>query len=105
MVYLQWINPFSGSPAKIGVTLLKEDGTSVVIKEGDSIHFGDTIPVRVIGFRFSGRTEKEGAGQPTSIMYNYANNEKGECYISDDVRNCHTGYGQTRTGLELVKLV
>jgi len=105
MVYLQWINSFSGNPAKVGVLLMKDNGTSLSLKEDDSIHFGNNIPVRIVGFRFSGRTEKEGAGQPTSIMYKNKDNEKGECFISTDVMRSHTGYGLTRTDLELIQLI
>jgi len=105
MVYLRWIDSFRGSPAKAGVILSKEDGTSLTIKEDDSIHFGNNIPLHVTGFRFSGRTEKEGAGQPTSIMYKNKDGEKGECYSSEEVMIRHLGHGQTRTGLDLVQLV
>jgi len=105
MTTLQWINAFRGSPGKHGVLLQKEDGASLLLKEGVYIHFGDNIPVRIVGFRFSGRTEQEGAGQPSSIMYKNKNDEPGECFIlgSDQIR--HLGYGKAHTGIELVELV
>jgi len=105
MTSLQWVKASSGNPAKYGVYLLKENGSSLIVKENDYIHFGDNAPLQVMGFRFSGRADSGEAGTPSSIMYKNKNNEKGECFVSSDILAAHTGYGISRTGLELVQLV
>jgi hypothetical protein len=105
MASLTWVNAKRGNPENGGVILLKTDGSSLTLKPDDHIHFGDSIPVRIVGFRFSGRTVKEGAGQPTSIMYKNMDDEKGECFVSEDIMIRHTGYGKGRTGLELIQCI
>jgi len=104
MATLQWIDAKRNTPENGGVLIQKEDGTSFIVKIGDSIVFDNELTVHVVGFRFSRMHGKE-ADPPKSIMFKTDTDEQGECftYEHDSIR--HTGYGAKRTGLASIRLV